>query len=262
MAHMPNTVDSLMQMISSLEKQDPSTTLAESTLLGFDTETTGARPGSDAIVSATLVLRNPHLGYDADQAAEWLVNPHRRMSAGATRVNGFTDDFLGEHGSEPTQALTQLAGIIAAAQRRNIPLLAYNAPFDVDMLQGDLRRWKLTPLAELTDHEILVVDPLVLDRAVSKRHGRRTLGDTTEYYGVQPHGDFHNATADTVAAIDLIKPMTTLYPQLAHLSLNELMDWQRAANDTWVSSYNQWLASRGRQPIGRDWFAPASHGVS
>ena len=259
---MPNTVDTFLHVISSLDEQDPSTTLAQSKLLGFDTETTGARPGSDAIVSATLVLRDPHTGYEGDHSCEWLINPHRRMSAGATRVNGFTDAYLSEHGSEPAQSLTQMANIIAAAQRRNIPVLAYNAPFDVDMLRGDLLRWKLSALETLTDRELLVVDPLVVDRAVSKRHGRRTLGDTTEYYGVEPHGDFHNATADTVAAIDLITPMTTLYPQLAHLKLSDLMEWQREANQTWVNSYNQWLTSRGRQPIGHDWFETADHGVS
>ena len=245
--------DSLIDTISTITPQEPSTPLSRSLLLGFDTETTGARPGSDAIVSATLVLRNPETGYEGDASQEWLINPHRPMSAGASKVNGFTDAYLQSHGDDPQESLPAMASIIDAAQQRNIPLLAYNAPFDVTMLTGDLRRWGLQIPTDGKHRGMLIVDPLVLDRAVSKRHARRTLTDTTEYYGVEPHGDFHNATADTVAAIDLIAPMTTLYPQLARIEIDQLMQWQRNAYEQWKTSFNRWLTSRGRRPIHDTW---------
>lgn len=247
------TYDALIAALEEAPQQSDDTQLGSSWLLGFDTETTGVYAGRDAIVSATLVLRDPQQGHAGDAEAEWVINPHRKMNPKASAVNGFTDAYLAEHGMEPTDAIDQIARAIAAAQDKNIPLLAYNAPFDVHMLEGDLDRWKLPQVDERTDQASASSGLLVIDRAVSKRRGKRTLTLTTEYYGVVPTGDFHNATADTVAAVDLIKPMSTLYPQVGHLTMGELMDWQRQAHDTWQTSFNQWLESRGRAPLHDQW---------
>lgn len=247
--------EQLLKTLESAPQQTSETALSKSWLLGFDTETTGARPGRDAIVSATLVLRDPEGGHAKDVLGEWIINPHRHMSPGASKVNGFTDDYLQKHGIEPEDALESITQVIASAQNNNIPLLAYNAPFDVAMLQHDLGQWKLDSLeSRITNDNILVVDPLVIDRAVSHRSSKRTLSYTTEYYGVEPDGDFHNATADTVAAVDLIQPMTTLYPQIGHLTIGELMAWQQHAHSVWKDSFNQWLVSKGRRPIHDGWF--------
>lgn len=238
----------LLNAIAAAPNQDDDTLLKDSWILGFDTETTGTS-ASDAIVSASLALRDPVYGYAGDTVAEWIINPHRRMNPGASRVNGFTDEFLAANGAQPTEAVAQIGAAVAAAQAKRIPLLAYNAPFDVRMLSGDLNRWGLEALPE----DLLVVDPLVIDREVSKRHGKRTLTYTTEYYGVEPHGDFHDATADTIAAVDLIKPMATLYPQVGALRLGEIMTWQRQAHEHWRLSFNQWLTSQGRRPVTEHW---------
>ena len=251
--------EALLAAIEAAPAQDADTTLADSWLLGFDTETTGIAAGRDAIVSASLVLRDPTRGHGADTVATWIVNPHRPMNPRASAVNGFTDEFLAEHGAEPTEAIDEVAAAIAAAQARRIPLLAYNAPFDVRMLEGDLARWGLAPLSARTGAApaggdgLLVVDPLVIDRAVSRRKGRRTLTDTTFYYGVEPHGDFHEATADTIASIDLIAPMAALYPQVGRITMGMLMQWQRDAYATWRDSFNQWLSGRGRRPVREGW---------
>ncbi|PWG59860.1 exonuclease domain-containing protein [Bifidobacterium catulorum] len=244
----------LLQAIDNASPQPDDCTLAQSWLLGFDTETTGVAPGRDAICSATLVLRDPEKGHDGDVIGEWLIDPHRPISPGASRVNGFTDEFLQANGGDPVELVERIAGIVAAAQNKGIPLLAYNAPFDVHMLEGDLRRWGLAPLAKRLNGGIRVVDPLVIDRKVSHRGGKRTLTATTEYYGVVPHGDFHDATADTVAAVDLMPPITRLHADVAALRLDEIMPWQRAAHEQWRESFNRWLADRGRRPVHEDWF--------
>ena len=249
MALMTASSDALDAALSAAPEQSKDTALPDSLLLGFDTETTGTYAGRDAIVSATLVLRDPSAGYAGDTVGEWVINPHRPMNPRASAVNGFTDEFLAEHGEEPQEAIARIAQLIETAQSKRIPLLAYNAPFDVRMLEGDLRRWKLTTLP----NGLLVVDPLVIDRAISKRSGKRTLEYTTEYYGVDPHGDFHDATADTTAAVDLIAPISTLYPQVGHLTLAELMDWQRNAHAAWRDNFNAWLGRKGRQPVRDTW---------
>jgi DNA polymerase III subunit epsilon len=245
---MKNTNAALEHAIAELTTQVPSCQLSDSLLLGFDTETTGVQPGKDAIVSASLVLRDPKRGYEDDIIGEWIINPHRPISSVAGRINGFTDAFLVENGAEPQEAIKKIAQVISNAQDKNIPLLAYNAPFDISMLNGDIERWCPSEYA-LNVPEMLVVDPLVIDRAISHRSGRRSLEYTTEYYGVVAHGDFHNATADTVAALDLIKPITTLYPQVAHIKMDELMSWQRQAHEQWANSYQQWAKEHNRRSI-------------
>nr|WP_240680355.1 exonuclease domain-containing protein [Alloscardovia theropitheci] len=239
--------------------------LSKSYLLGFDTETTGTTYGKDAIVSACLVLRNPATGYEADITSYWEINPRIPMNPMASRVNGFTTEYLTEHGMDQEVAITEISEIIVAAQLKNIPLLAYNAPFDVSMLNADLKKIGSAPLDTLmrdndvdnflstTERELLIVDPLVIDRAVSKRTGSRKLIDTTFYYGVQPHGNFHNAVADTTAAVDLIEPITRLYPQAASIRLENLMSFQRESYTSWKDNFNEYLKTQGRSLIQGSW---------
>lgn len=265
--------DSLAMALERMDAQDPSTPLGEAVLLGLDTETTGLHAGEDGIVSAALVLRDPALGVDGDISATWLVDPHVPISPGASAVNGFTDDYVAEHGVEPAGALERIASLIALAQSRHVPLLAYNAPFDVGMLAGDLRRWSLEPMerrmaalgndgadANGAGEKVpwpgaLIVDPLVIDRRISTRKGSRALEPTATYYGVQPRDDFHDATTDTIAALDLIAPMTKLFAQVGALTLADLMDWQREAYLAWRDQFNEWAKAKGRRPIGHGWFA-------
>lgn len=247
----------IVDQLNSLEDQAWDTPLKDSYLLGFDTETTGTRYGTDAIASASLVLRDPAAGFPGDRISQWIINPGVPMNPFASQVNGFTDAYLQEHGQDQAEAIGQIAETILLAQSKRIPLLAYNAPFDVAMLDGDLRRLGDRNLNQQTQdlgHELLIVDPLVLDRSVSHRKGKRTLTDTTYYYGVQPHGSFHDATADTIAAVDLVAPMVTLYPQVGQLDLASLMDWQRQAHEAWKDQFNDYLISRGRRPVTDSWF--------
>ena len=258
---MPTYIQELLDAITAAPSQSENTPLAQSWLLGFDTETTGATLGKDAIVSATLVLRNPALGHKGDTVSTWLINPHQPMNPKASEVNGFTDEYLQAHGGEPTQELELLAQVISATQSKNIPLLAYNAPFDVTMLRHDLQRWQLTPLNQrptstintLTQEDVLTVDPLVIDRTISRRTGKRTLTLTSQYYGVEPIGDFHDATADTVAALDLIAPICELHEPVGRLPLSDIMQWQRAAYIKWRDSFNTWLQAHGKEPITGTW---------
>lgn len=261
--------DSMKTAIDSLPAQSQDLPLRDSVVLGFDTETTGITPCKDAIVSACLLLGSPTQGFDTYAIGEWLINPGVPINPRASAVNGFTDEYVAAHGQDSRTAIEQIASIIVAAQLKNIPLVAYNAPFDVRMLEGDLARHHMPSLSgsittadidsflnvdAAAPHELLVVDPLVLDRGLMpKRTGKRTLESTTQYYGVHPHGSFHDATADTVAVVDLLEPMCRLYKDLGNTPLSQVMDWQRRAYNTWKEGFNTWLASKGKSPINESW---------
>lgn len=250
------TISTAIQTLEQLQEQPLTTTLANSALLGFDTETTGINTDSDAICSATLVCKFPGMSWQDYGVLPWIINPHQPIAPRASAVNGFTDEYLQTHGQEPEQALEEIASVITLAQRKHIPLLAYNAPFDVAMIEHNLKRWGLPTIQqrlEQTSDTLIVVDPLVLDRAVSHRAGKRTLSATTYYYGVVPHGDFHDATADTIAAVELIEPMTRLFPQISNLTLEQLMTWQRNAHEQQQESYIQWAAKNGKRAWRSNW---------
>ena len=155
-----------MDILEELEKvpQQPED-LASCDLLGFDTETTGLGPGS-SIISASLVLRDRKSG--EDKVENFLLNPHAPIDPGAAAVNGFTQEFVEKNGGDQKEGLEKMAKAIILAQLKGIPLVAYNAKFDVSMLKSDLEKVGRGDLAEKLSR-LSVLDPLVFDRALSTR---------------------------------------------------------------------------------------------
>ncbi len=70
------------------------------------------------------------------------------------------------------------------------------------------------------------------------------LTDTMIHYGVQPHGSFHDATADTVAAVDPIVSLCAAYPQAGVITVAGLWIGQRNAHETWKEQFNAYLESQ------------------
>jgi DNA polymerase III subunit epsilon len=212
-------------------------------LLGFDTETTGVDVASDRIVTAALVHRDA----GTTRVRTWLLDPGTDIPPGVTAIHGITTEHARAHGSAPAVALEEIAAEIAAAQAAGVPLVAFNASFDVALLEHELARHGLDGLADRLPGGVQVVlDPLVLDRHVDgSRKGPRKLGDLCELYGV-PTGDLHTAEVDVVATLDLLAEMADRYPQqLAGATPAQLHTLQVGAYEDWVRSYNRWRARRG-----------------
>ncbi len=226
--------------INSIGFQDATMSLSNSAFLGFDTETTGLNAQKDSIVSASLVLRYANKNTHDDVRYECIIKPFTQLNTAAAAVNGFTQDYLQEHGEDGSTALEEILKIIAKAQNNNIPLLAYNAPFDVSMLQENSKHYNLIGLGArlrpATKTDLLIADPLVMDRVLSKRPGRRNLSTVSNYYGVIPEGNFHNALADTVATTDLMQAMVKNYTILQNLQLKDLMTWERTNHKQWAQN--------------------------
>ncbi|MDO4913825.1 MAG: exonuclease domain-containing protein [Bifidobacteriaceae bacterium] len=236
-----NNFDILNEALNQAPHQTLSTLLRDSWFLGFDTETTGINPKEDGIASACMVLRNPEFNRDGDVIGEWLINPERPMNPIASQVNGFTDEYLQEHGQDAKEGLLQMKEVIELALSKNIPILAYNAPFDIRQLQGDLEYFNLPSLSE----NLLVIDPLVIDKKFCIRRGKRNLATTAEYYNITPFGDYHNATADTVVAIDVMQSICSNFDMVANTALSDIMTAQRIAFKQSQDSFNQWAKSQG-----------------
>src|SRR5690606_32132505 len=107
--------------------------------LGFDTETTGVDPRTDRIVSAALVMRDAR----GTRQRTWLVDPGVEIPQPASAVHGITTDHVRAEGLPPHQALEEIAAELTRATAAGVPVVVYNACFDIRLLEHELTRWGL-----------------------------------------------------------------------------------------------------------------------
>jgi len=222
-------------------------------LLGFDTETTGVDPTRDRVVTVALVRRDA----SGTVARTWLLDPGVEIPAAATAVHGITTEHARAFGRPPREALEEVATEIAKAFATGTPVVAFNACYDLTLLEHELRRHRLPTVAERLGGPLRpVVDPLVLDREHDRyRRGKRTLGTLCEVYGVTPsEGGLHSAEVDVLATLDVLGRMVERFPALAELDVESLHEAQVVAHRRWAEDFNSWLEKRGRRgDVSPDW---------
>lgn len=209
----------------------------EGPFLAFDTESTGVDVESDRIVTATTVL--------IERGAEpvvtsWLLDPGVPIPEAATAVHGITDGHALAHGRPPAECVDEIAATLIDAWARGIPVLAFNAAFDLTILDREMRRHlggSLTPG--------LVLDPFVIDKHCSYRRGKRTLTAQCEHYGVR-HDGAHDATADALAAARVLWMIARRYPTVAGKTLGELHDAQVTWAAEQAASFRDYLIKQGK----------------
>ncbi|WP_090032128.1 exonuclease domain-containing protein [Cellulomonas marina] len=212
-------------------------------LLGFDTETTGVDVARDRIVAAALVLRDAH----GTRVRSWLVDPGVEIPAAASAVHGISTAHARAHGRPPAAVLDEVAGALAAALAEGTPVVAFNACFDLSILDAELRRHGLPTLPERLGRAAApVLDPLVLDRAQDRhRRGPRRLGDLCRLYGVTADGDLHTAHVDVLATLDVLGRLVERFPALGDADPAELHAFQARAHRRWAEAVNARRRERG-----------------
>ncbi len=163
------------------------------TLGVFDLETTGIDTDTSRIVSAYVGV------VDAEgqpKGVSWLADPGIEIPAGASAVHGITTERARQEGRPAEEVVAEIVAVIRALLEQGVPLVIYNAAYDLTLLNRECLRYGIEPLSDPTP----VVDPLVIDRAMDRyRKGKRTLEAAAEFYGVALM-DAHDAEADAVAA--------------------------------------------------------------
>src|SRR5579875_771952 len=155
-------------------------------LCAFDTETTSADAETARLVSACIAYVDG-AGKIPPESRGYLIDPGVDIPADAVAVHGITAEHAREHGEKPGPAVREIAGELLRAAAAGIPLIAFNAPFDLTVLDRETRRHGLEPFGPgLEAARGLVVDPYVLDKALDPcRRGRRTLAALAGHYGVK-----------------------------------------------------------------------------
>ncbi len=256
----------------------------EAPWLGLDTETTGPDPHTARLVTAALVLRpdgagdqQPELG-DAGTAGShpriggrtgtrqrdssaarlrtWLADPGVPIPAGATAIHGISTQTARRDGRPIVEVLDELATALVDHWQQGFPVVVFNAPFDLTLINAELRRHQLGSLEErLGTAPAPVIDPLVLDHGLDRyRRGKRTLAAMTSVYGVPLAENAHTAEVDVDMMLGVLAAMAAKFPQTASMDAAALHDFQIDNHRTWADSFGSWLASRGRpDTISRSW---------
>ncbi|MFJ1899609.1 MULTISPECIES: 3'-5' exonuclease [unclassified Streptomyces] len=217
----------------------------EGPLAAFDTETTGVDVEGDRIVSAALVVQDSAGG--RMRVTRWLVNPGVPVPAGATEIHGLTDDHLQRNGRWPAPVVEEIARALAEQGAAGRPLVVMNAPFDLTLLDRELKRHRASSLAGyLGNASLCVLDPRVLDKHLDRyRKGRRTLTDLCELYGVVLDGA-HDAAADASASLELVRAVARRFAtRLERLTPAELHTLQTVWHAAQARGLQAWFARSG-----------------
>ncbi|MGW0857527.1 exonuclease domain-containing protein [Streptomyces sp. NPDC002690] len=197
-------------------------------LVGFDLETTGTDVETDRVVTAAIVR------LDADGAVSeertWLLDPGVAIPEQASAIHGISTDHAREYGVPARGAIEEIAATVAGVLRSGTPLVVMNARYDLSLLDRECRRHGLRSITErLGTAPSPVVDPLVIDKHVDKyRKGRRALHALCAHYGVSLD-DAHDARADAVAAVQVVRRMGEVHRPVGAMPLTDLHDLQVVA---------------------------------
>jgi DNA polymerase-3 subunit epsilon len=159
--------------------------------IAFDLETTGTLPGVDKIVEIGAVR---FVNGEVDAVFSTLVDPLRSIPAGATRVNGITDDMV--VGKPKIEELLEPLSEFCADDH----LIAHNAVFDYGFLNADyVRHEKRTPRG-------VVLDSYPMAKKVYPGLANYKLGTLVQHLGIEAKG-FHRAEADATYVAHLLLKM-------------------------------------------------------
>lgn len=211
---------------------------------GVDVETSGVDPWEDRIVSIAVVLQDPSAdgGADSLRTMTWLINPGVELSAEVTAIHGITNEMVAAGGKDPAVVLAQVMGIIDARTAEGIPVVAYNAAFDLTMIRAEAARYGLEPWPEDFGP---VIDPLIIDKRIDTyRKGSRRLVDVCALYGVTL-GDAHNAAADAAAAVMLATAFQTVNAADQFQDPWDFHRLQQQWQEEQRVSYNRYRIGRG-----------------
>ncbi|GAA4844303.1 exonuclease domain-containing protein [Kitasatospora terrestris] len=209
-------------------------------LVGFDLETTGTDPEESRIVTAALV---DTVGGRLESTANWLLDPGVPIPAEATAIHGLDDGYVRERGRPAAEAVEEIAAALCERLTAGRPVVAFNAAFDLSLLDAELRRYGRPALAERLGGPVgPVVDAMVIDRALDKyRKGSRTLQRVCEVYGVELL-DAHQAGSDALAAVRVAVALGERFPrQAGELRPEELHQRQIGWHREWAQGLQEFL---------------------
>ncbi|WBO63099.1 3'-5' exonuclease [Streptomyces camelliae] len=213
-------------------------------LIGFDLETTGTDPREARIVTGAVI--EVRAGEPVGRR-EWLADPGVEIPADAVAVHGISTARAAAEGRPADQVADALAEVLTGYWRAGVPVVAYNAAFDLTLLSAELRRHGLPSLADRLAgaDPAPVIDPYTIDRWADRyRRGKRNLEAVCAEYGIVLDRA-HDASADALAAARLAGAIADRHPKIASLSPAELHRRQIQWYAEWAADFQAFLRRKG-----------------
>lgn len=163
-------------------------------MVGFDLETTATDPCEARIVTAALAKCGAGAETETDS---WLADPEVEIPDEAAGVHGITTEKARAEGLPVSAVIETVIEQLDAARQLGYPVVIFNAPYDLTVLDREARRHGLDPL---TLDGLHVIDPLVIDKWLDRfRKGSRKLEAICRQYGAKLDAA-HEADSDALAA--------------------------------------------------------------
>ncbi|MBJ7458131.1 MAG: 3'-5' exonuclease [Thermoleophilaceae bacterium] len=221
-------------------------------LAAFDIESTGVDPQNDRIVTATVSVVG---GQQPLDSVSWLADPGIPIPDGAARVHGITTERAQAEGRPSAEVVAEIIEKLATEIVKGVPVVAFNARYDLTMLDREARRIGVAPLTE-RGAQLFVIDPLIIDKQLDKyRKGKRTLTAVCEVYNVSlSEDDAHAADADAIAAARVAWRLGEKFDELKGVGLTELHASQILWAAEQAESLEDYFRSQGKnETVEREW---------
>lgn len=228
-------------------------TLTPPALAVFDLETTGVDVTTARIVTAFVGV----LGADGTlvSSRSWLADPGVEIPAGAAAIHGVTTERARAEGRSASLVVREIVDELAARAADGLPLVVYNAPYDLTLLRHEAKRHHAGPFVSPP----LVIDPLVIDKAVDRyRKGKRTLEAVSAHYGVTLDGA-HDASVDAIAAGHVARALIERWADDLPGTLAELHAQQAVWHQQQADSFESWMRASKDQNFTADRGWPLRH---
>jgi DNA polymerase-3 subunit epsilon len=213
-------------------------------LIGFDLETTGTDPRAARIVTGAVI--EVRAGEPMGRR-EWLADPGVEIPADAVAVHGISNERAAAEGRPADEVAGAIADVLVSYWKTGVPVVAYNAAFDLTLLSAELRRHGLPSLSDRQGGALPapVVDPYTIDRRVDRyRRGKRNLEAVCAEYGIVLDAA-HNAAADALAAARLASAIAARHPKIAAMAPADLHRSQIEWYAEWAEDFQNFLRRKG-----------------
>lgn len=227
--------------------------------IGFDTETTGRDPRQARLVTCSIVYRDAAGKVDKRY---WLADPGVEIPPETTAIHGISTEQARTEGRPIEEVLEEIALVLSEHMKRGFPVVAYNAGYDLTLVERELERHGLATLTERLGAPVFpIIDPYYLDRWLDKwRKGKRKLENLVEHYECESTDSFHNAEEDVLATLRVLDAMI-VHPKIARgvaekfpgkgiadLSLEQLQQGAFEAHKDSAMWFNKKDEEAGRPP--------------
>ena len=184
------------------------------------------------------------------------MDPGIDIPLDATSVHGVTTERARAEGRIPSEAVDEITAALADQLRQGVPIIAFNARFDLTILDREAQRHGLRPLLDRVGGPdgMLVIDPRILDKQFDRfRRGKRTLSAICEHYRVTLD-EAHAANADALAAARVAFRLGANVAELRDIDLRVLHRKQISWAAEQAASLEEYFRRQGRnERVERAW---------